>query len=196
MKRRLIAGVAVVALWIAADLALPVHHDLRAFDPHEVGRMETEMWRSYYDHRPLRLFGELTTMLRRQFGLPLWRSCLGAWYAAHAAVVFQRGDFELALPDLVRYYTLVRRSSATAFDVERVARLELDWWIAHRKRDPELAALLARLQAAIYGRPESAFAEHGRLRAEAMAIRDAGGDWARIGALLDESWTSLAAAVR
>ncbi len=196
-------GVALLAGWVAIDAAAPVRHDLRDFDAHEVGRLETEMWRSYYDHRPARLFGELTTLLRRQFGMPFWRSALGAWYAAHSAVVFQRGheraDYERALPELVRYYTLIRRASATPFDVSRVARLELEWWIIHRQRDrytpADLARALAELQSAVYSRPVDAFLDHGRLRAEAMAIRDAGGDWNRIGELLDRSWVELKLAV-
>jgi len=199
-RRVAAAGAAFLALWVAADSAWPVRRDLREFDAREVARLETEMWRSYYDHRPARLFGEMTTLLRRQFGLPFWRSCLGAWYAAHAAVVFQRGrersDYERALPDLVRYYGLIRRASATEFEVERVARLELEWWIVHRQRDRypagALAESLAELQAAVYGCPAAVFAEHGRLRAEAMAVRDAGGDWGRIGELLNGAWTSAA----
>jgi hypothetical protein len=59
-----------------------------------------------------------------------------------------------------------------------------------------LVRSLAELQAAIYGRPAEAFVEHGRRRAEAMAIRDAGGDWGQIARLLDGSWVSLRDAVR
>jgi hypothetical protein len=196
--------VALLAVWVTIDLARPVRHDLREFDPHRVGRLEAEMWRSYYDHRPVALFRDLTTLLREQFGLPFWRSCLGAWYAAHAAVVFQRGherpEYERALPDLVRYYSLTRRASATPFDVDRVARLELEWWIVHRQRDRypagALARALAELQAAVYGGPVEAFAGHAQLRAEAMALRDSGADWGRIAERLDGSWVSLREAVR
>jgi len=59
------------------------------------------------------------------------------------------------------------------------------------------------LQAEIYRVPVEKLMEHGRLRAEAMTIRDAkadeGGvteaDWARIDQLLRQSWRSLARAV-
>jgi hypothetical protein len=47
----------------------------------------------------------------------------------------------------------------------------------------------------MYGQPAEAFAEHARLRAEAMLLRDGGGDWGRIGQLLDRSWVLLHAAV-
>jgi hypothetical protein len=203
-RRFALAAAGLIAVWIAYDFAVPGRHDLRDFDPHEVGREETAMWRSYYDHRPVKLFAELATLLRHQFHVPFWRSCLGAFYAARSAVVFQKGhdraEYEQALPDLVRYYSLIRRASATPFDVDRVAALELEWWIVHRQRDHhppgDLDRALAQLQAAIYQRPEADFARHARLRAEAMLIRDGGGDWGRIASLLDGSWVSLRDAVQ
>ena len=75
------------------------------------------MWRSYYDHHPVRLLVEMNGLLRTQFHLPFWRSCAAAWYAARAAVIFQKGhsraDYMRALPYLVRYYGVIRRASAT-----------------------------------------------------------------------------------
>jgi hypothetical protein len=65
---------AVLAVWIGSDLALPRRSSLLRFDGHEVGRLETEMWRSYYGHRPVRLYGQLVELLRRQYHLPLWRA--------------------------------------------------------------------------------------------------------------------------
>ncbi len=193
----------VVAGWVIVDFARAGRHDLRQFDPHEVARIETAMWRSYYDHEPVKLFAELSTLLRRQFRLPFWKSCQGAYYAARSAVVFQRGkerpDYLRALPDLVDYYALIRRASATPFDVQRVSELELEWWIVHRQRDRyspgDLARALAELQAAVYDLPAAEFAEHARWRAAAMLLRDAGGDWRRIGEMLDRSWVSLYEAV-
>jgi hypothetical protein len=67
-----------------------------------------------------------------------------------------------------------------------------------------LAKALAELQAEIYHVPVDRVLEHGRLRAEAMTVRDTqaekGGvteaDWTRINELLKESWGSLAKAVK
>ena len=169
------------------------------------------MWRSYYDHRPVRLFAQLTTVLRRQFRLPFWKSCLGGYYAARAAVVFQAGhrreDYFRALPALVRYYALIRGASTTSFDVQGAASLELEWWIVHRERAGlpagELDRALAGLQAQLYRLPADRFREHARARAEAMILRDdraaegavTEADWSRIARLLDTSWSSLHAAV-
>jgi len=83
----------------------------------------------------------------------------------------------------------------------------LEWWIVHRQRarhkPGDLDRALAELQAEIYRVPVEKLLEHGRLRAEAMTIRDtkaeAGAvteaDWAKIDQLLRQSWRSLAQAV-
>jgi hypothetical protein len=196
-----VAAAGVLAGWVLVDFTRGGRHDLRRFDPHEVARIETAMWRSYYDHERVKLFAELSTLLRRQFDLPFWKSCQGAYFAARSAMVFQRGrerpDYLRAMPDLVDYYGLIRRASATPFDVRRVA--ELEWWIVHRQRERhapgELERALAELPAAMYGQTAAEFAEHARLRAEAMLLRDAGGDWGRIAEMLDRSWVSLHDAV-
>ncbi len=190
-----------IVIWIVADLAIPSHTHLRKFEPKEVARLETQMWRAYYEHRPVYLFQLLGTVLREQFGLSLWKSELGAYYAAHAALVFQRGhsrtDYELALPDLRRYYGMIRRGSDIAFDSDQGAVKELEWWIAHRDKRDDLPAALAALQGEIYVMPVAQFERHADLRAKAMVYRDDRGssitneDWAKIENWLDDSWTSL-----
>lgn len=214
-RRRWIKYVAVlfVALlaWAAYDLYAPRRTSLREFDADEVARLETAMWRSYYSRRRVKLFGELAELLRTQYRLPLLRSNAVAYRAARAAFVFKdghsRADYERALPDLVSFYQSVRAVSDTDFDVGHAARLELEWWIVHRERrrhaPEDLPHALADLQAEIFRLPAGRFAEHARLRAEAMTIRDdkadAGGvteeDWRRIDELLRQSWRSLHAAV-
>jgi hypothetical protein len=213
-RRLLVIGVVVLLLitWAGIDLYAPRTSHLKEFDPDEVARLETAMWRSYYDKQQARLFWQLAELLRRQYNLPLIRSNRVAYYAAKAAFVFKRGkqrsDYEKALPDLITFYGAVREVSDLPFDVDRVARLELEWWIIHRQRAQhppgDLARSLAELQAEIYHVPVEKLMEHGRLRAEAMTIRDdkaeAGGvteeDWAKIDQLLRGSWRSLSQAVK
>jgi len=201
-SKKWIAALALCAAligWVVWDLAAPARGNLYEFDAHAVARMETAMWRSYYDHHSVRLFGELATLLRTQYHLSFWGSWLGAYHAARAAVVFQRGhersDYERVLPDLVAFYKLIRGASDIPFDVNRASRLELEWWIIHRQRGADLPRALADLQAEIYQVPAERFALHAQARADAMLLRDAGGDWQRIGALLDTSWSALRAAV-
>jgi hypothetical protein len=214
-RRRLtVLGLIVLALvtWAGIDLYAPRTSHLKEFDADEVARLETDMWRSYYDKRQVKLFFELAELLRKQYNMPLIRSNRVAYNAAKAAFVFKRGkqrsDYEKALPDLIAFYKAVREVSDVAFDVDHVAKLELEWWIIHRQRaqhaGEDLARSLAELQAEIYHVPVEKLMEHGRLRAEAMSIRDdkaeAGGvteaDWAKIDELLRGSWRSLSQAVK
>ena len=215
-KRRilLIAGmiVAVVLIWAVIDLYGPRTSHLRDFDPDEVARLETAMWRAYYSKQQVRLFNQLAELLRKQYNMPLIRSNRVAYHAAKAAFVFkdgrQRSDYEKALRELLEFYRAVREVSDVPFDVDRAARLELEWWIVHRQRaqhgEGDLARALAALQAEIYHVPVEKLMEHGRLRAEAMTIRDqkaeAGGvteeDWSQISKLLRGSWRSLSQAVK
>lgn len=200
-------AIVLLAIWIVTDFAVPRRSSLIHFDGQRVGKLETEMWRSYYGHQPVSLFAELVQLLREQYHVAFWRAGLGAYEAARAAVVFQRGrnraEYELALPNLVNFYSIIRRDSDIAFSVTRAARLELERWIIHRERTQhslgDLERSLAALQSEIYQRQESLFTAHAHARAEAMLLRDAraeaGGvseqDWSRIHTLLDLSWVSL-----
>jgi len=205
----------VLALVICAvlyDLFYPRKARLREFDADEVARLETAMWRSYYEKQRVRLFNEATELLRTQYHMTPVKSNVVAYYAANAAFVFkegkQRSDYEKALPDLITFYRYLHNMGDIDFDVYKVAKLELEWWIIHRERAKhspgDLDRALAELQAAIYNVPVERLMEHGRLRAEAMAIRDTkaeqGGvteaDWSRINELLQQSWRSLAQAVK
>jgi hypothetical protein len=209
-----IIGLIAVAIlaWVIYDLYAPRTAHLRDFDPDEVARLETAMWRSYYEKQRLQLFTQLSELLRTQYNMPLVRSNRVAYYAANAAFAFKKGkrreDYEKALPDLVKFYESVRKMSDIPFAADRAARLELEWWIIHRERAShppgDLERALAELQAEVYRVPIERLKDHGRLRAEAMTIRDTkaatGGvseaDWNRIDELLHQSWRSLAVAVK
>jgi hypothetical protein len=213
LKKRWVALAILVVLlgWIAYDVYGPRSTSMKTFDPNEVARLETAMWRSYYSRERAKLFTELSELLRTQYNMPYVRSNVVAYSAAKAAFVFKdgrsRADYEKALPDLRSFYTEIRRVSDVNFDVERASQLELEWWIIHRERKShkpgDLDRALADLPAELYGVPAERLMEHARLRAEAMTIRDnkaeAGGvteeDWAKIDQLLHASWQSLWQAV-
>lgn len=201
----------VIFAWVAYDLYGPRSTSMRSFDPDEVARLETAMWRSYYARERVKLFTELSELLRTQYKMPYVRSNAVAYSAAKAAFVFKDGrsrdDYEKALPDLRSFYAEIRRVSDISFDVDRASQLELEWWIIHRERKTrkpgELDRALADLPAELYGVPAERLMEHATLRAQAMTIRDdkaeAGGvteeDWAKIDELLHASWQSLWRAV-
>lgn len=197
----------VIAIWAIVGLYVPHKVDIRDFDPDEVARLDTAMWRSYYSRQRLKLYFELTELLETQYKLNFWRRQAMAFRAAKAAFVFKDGetrdDHEKALPDLEKFYADIRDISTTDFDANRAAKLELEWWIVHRQRKSypsgRLSKALAEAAAAVYNLPPEQFAEYADLRAEAMEIRDTkaeqGGvtedDWARIDDLLHRSWRSL-----
>src|SRR3989440_10390416 len=197
-KKRIIIRVLTLILALLAcgalyDLYYPRTTQMREFDPDEVARLETAMWRSYYEKQRLKLFNQLAELLRTQYRMSMLRSNQVAYYGANAAFVFkqgqQRSDYEKALPDLVKFYDAIRQMSDIPFDVDRSARLELEWWIIHRQRAQhppgDLDKALAELQAEIYRVPMDRLMEHGRLRAEAMTIRD---NKAEAGGVTEEDW--------
>jgi hypothetical protein len=209
----LVAAAAGGAGWAVAELARPRRVDIREFDPDEVARLETAMWRSYYDRRRLPLFGQLVALLQGQFHLQPLRAVTLAGLAARAAAVFQVGathaDYRRALPYLERYYAGIRAVSEVPFDPWRAAELELEWWIVHREADDhppgDLERALADLAAELYQVPAERCWAHATRRAEAMTIRDrtsrrevgvTGDDWDRIEAVLWVSWKALADEVR
>ena len=194
-------------LWIFLDLKLPSKKDIRQFDPVEIARLDTKMWRSYYDKKKLSLFLQLGTLMRKQFGANFWRSQHIAYCAAKAAFTFQSGstraDYELALPYLDQYYTQIDKLSRQSFDVSEASLLELEWWIVHRQRDrygPEdLTIALANSAAILYTvRPESLL-NYGEYRTKAMEIRDNNAadqilneaDWVSIEQNLTKAWKAL-----
>ena len=206
--RWVILAVLLIGLgWLGFDLYGPRKHSLRDFDPNEVARLETDMWRSYYAKQRVKLFNQLAELMRSQYGMPLATSNAVAYQAAKAAFVFKEGrkreDYEKALPNLVKFYQAIHDGADVNFDVEKAAKLELEWWIIHRQRDKykpgDLDRSLAELPAEIYRIPAERLMEHARLRQEAMTIRDkkaeGGGvteaDWQKIHELLQASWKSL-----
>jgi hypothetical protein len=199
--------------WAVAEVARPRRADIRVFDPDEVARLETAMWRSHYDRRRLPLFGQLVALLQGQFHLQPLRAVALAGLAARAAAVFQVGassdDYRRALPYLERYYAGIRAVSEVPFDPRRAAWLELEWWIVHREQamhpPGDLERALADLAAELYQVPAERLWAHASRRAEAMLIRDHAAtrevgvledDWDRIEAVLWVAWKALADEVR
>jgi hypothetical protein len=197
-----------LVLWISTDLFVPRKHSIRQFDPAEVARLETNMWRSYYGKNPVLLFWQLAGGLRQQFHAPFWRSFVLGFQATKAAFTFKQGksrtDYQETLPDLVAYYESIQALTIEQFDVPRVAKLELEWWIVHRQRDRysyhDLANALVQTSAALYNQPSRDFAVYGPLRADAMRLCDEAGrkeggatevDWQQIDGVLNKAWGAL-----
>jgi hypothetical protein len=198
---------ALLLLYVSVDLFWPFHRDLRQFDPEEIGRLETAKWRSYYDGESAQLFFQLAELLRTQFQFPFLRSYRAAYFVARATSVFKDGknrrDYDQALPYLESYFGAIRGIGNLEFNVQRVARAELEWWIIYRERDRNPPGALdracAEAAAALYQVSAGSTMEHGHLRAAAMIMRDARAesghmsekDWMLIESLLRECYRSL-----
>lgn len=197
----------VLAGWITADWYWPVKTNIRSFDPVTLADYDTEMWKSYYEKKPLRMFFQLAALLRKQYDAPFWRSNVMAYYAAKAAFDFKKGssrrDYIKALPNLIKYYEQIWRLSTEGFDIEMAAMAELEWWIVHRDRKvynySNLETALQKQMSIIYSQPDSTFRLYAFYRTRAMQVRDeaaAGGSltekhWQKIHFDLNQSWKGL-----
>src|ERR1700731_3391294 len=110
--RALALILALIVCAVLYDLYYPRTTRMREFDPDEVARLETAMWRSYYEKQRLQLFNKLAELLRSQYGMSQLKSNQVAYYGANAAFVFKQGhqrvDYEKALPDFLKFYGAIR----------------------------------------------------------------------------------------
>jgi hypothetical protein len=194
-------------LWTILGLGLagliyasfPRHPNLAGFKPDAVARIETAMWRDYYEKRYVALFGALYGLARDQYGFSPADSVRIAIAAAGAAAKFQptrsRAEAETALPALTVYYRLLAKGARHPFDIDAAARRELEWWRAGRVGGAKTGAL-------VYGVDNPSMHEAGILRAQAMAYRDAKGgtiqdaDWQAIELQLRTAYDGLERAIR
>lgn len=209
MLRRKMTVVLAATIAAMGYACWPRQADLRRFDAAEMARLETAMWRDYYEKRYVMLFCHLTEASRTQFGFSPLGSVRIALSAAQAARTFQptqsRQEANAALPYLLDYFGLLRTASPVAFDPQQAARLELDWWQARRetvgpqadgKTIAEVAALTYGIAAA-----DPAMLDYGVARAEAMTYRDARGqtmtvkDWMAIESRLRLAYERLRSAI-
>jgi len=183
------------------------------FDPDELARLETRMWKAYYRRQPVRLFGLLVEAIRAQAGAS-WPRALGAsLLLTRAAAGFARstGDYERFAPDIGRSYRMLGLPDHV--DAEAVARHELRWWVVRREvglaAGTAAGASITDLYASLYDVPRASVAEAGRLRGLAAEVRDRGATddpdgprgsgaayWPEVARLLRESYRSLGDALR
>jgi len=182
------------------------------FEPDELARLETRMWKAYYRRQPARLFILLVRALRAQAQVSWPRALQASLLLTRAAAGFARssGGYERFAPDIARgYRTLGLPDHA---DVEAVARHELRWWVVRRELGLLAGAAagdaISDLYAALCDMPRDSVAEAGRLRGLAAEVRDRGANddpagstgpgpayWPEVARLLRDSYRSLRAAL-
>jgi len=179
--------------------------NLRQLDYAKVAQLDSGMWREYYDHRFFRMFILLLKLMRTQFQFGWLLALRSAYRAGAAATNYRvrkgRENYAGVEKNLVKFYKLISDNSMESFDYRKAAEIELEWWNIHRypeRYERTLGASLAEGMAIIYDGEPKDFSEYGRLRAEAMLLRDEMGDvkqvepdWVKITSLLSESWKSM-----
>jgi hypothetical protein len=195
-KQAIVLALLLAVLGIYA--AAPRNADLREFDPAEVARLETAMWRDYYAKHYLTLFYYLYES-SRTFGFSPLASFRISLSTAQAAKAFQptrsRAEAQRAIPFLVTYYRLLREAAPVAVDPQELASRELDWWQARREAvgPRDYGVTIAQVAALTYGKRQGdpALLAFGIGRAEAMSYRDARGQ-----AITEEDWLKIEAQLR
>lgn len=154
---------------------------MRSFDPVKVAALETELWVTYYRRQWPRFLVASLRVVRGTFGMGWRRTLHGAWLVLRANQLWapNPGDPDSARRCMRRFYGLLLLSHGEPADPARAARLEVDWWAAHRAHqygegsdDGPLVTALARLWAYVYDSPEEAVRPAARHRARAMDISD------------------------
>jgi hypothetical protein len=188
---------------------------MRSFDPRAVGGLECRAWETYYRRKWAAFLVASVGLVRAAFGMSWPRTLVGAWLVLRANMVwapFPDNDPDGARRIMTRFYQLLRKAEGTRIDPVEAARLEVEWWRAHREAqhgdgsgsDPALVAALRDLYAYTYGADPQEVTCAAELRAEAMDISDR---WVEAGSdpanpilaeerpLLVRSYASLLAAV-
>ena len=187
-------------------LSLVIQHyfakpDLLGFDPNNMARTESGMWKNYYEGKWGQLGWKLFSGACTEFGFSWWDGLHMSSAAGRSALYFRKdGDDPRCLPLLVDYYQIIKKASRVDFDPARAASLELQWWKQRRAlvAPEEYAKTIANLSSLIYGCPPDDLLPAARLRAQAMAYRDAlrnapmrQADWDVITSQLDTAYTQL-----
>jgi hypothetical protein len=153
---------------------------MRTFDPDKVAFYEKENWVAYYQKRWGKLLRVSVLMVREAFGLSTLQAIYGAYLVARAEIAaapFPDNDLPTAEAYMRRFYAFVKRVHKAEFNVDEAARLEVNWWVVHRRlfgqaeNEPLVEALVA-LYAAVYGLEPARAREAAHARAEAMLYSD------------------------
>lgn len=171
------------------------------FDPARVARFERENYQAYYRRRWADLLRASVSLVCEAFGLGLIDGVRGAYLVARAEMAFAPvpdNDVPRAVAYMRRFYGLLNSLHGTAIDVDRAARLDVNWWQVHRDHfaDPDTGPLtlaLAEWMGVVYDLAPERLMPSARWRAAGILCSDR---WVRAGmpepsALLDEEEHAL-----
>jgi hypothetical protein len=182
----LITGRVRIAAGQATDRGSPAGHPsrLRSFDPNRIADLEYRAWVGYYLRRWPQVLGASLGLVRSGFGMNWLRTVHAAWLALRAIQLWAPlpdNDPDGARRFMQRFYALVKLSYGHPDSPAEAARLEVDWWRAHRENQyskkeqgdsDELVEQVTRLYSYLYGEPQDAVRPAAAQRARAMDLSD------------------------
>ncbi len=153
---------------------------MRIFDPRKLAHYEKENYVAYYRKDWLKLLRVSIGLVKQSFGLSWLQAVYAAFLVARAEVAFAPfpdNDVPRAEAYMERFYRFVRNVHREDFDVQRAAKLEVNWWSVHRKlfanaENRELVEALVELYGEAYGVEPAKVRESARLRAAGMLYSD------------------------
>lgn len=153
---------------------------IRNLNPRKLAHYEKENYVAYYKKDWLKLLRVSVGMVKESCGLSLPQAIYGAYLVARAEIAFApfpNNDIPLAEAYARRFYQFLRNVHREDFDVERAAKLEVNWWGIHRKlfgnvENQELVDALTCLYEEIYGGASAKFNEAAYHRAMGMLYSD------------------------
>lgn len=153
---------------------------MRNFDPRKIAHYEKENYVAYYQKDWLKLLRVSVGMIGEAFALSWPQAIYGAYLIARAEIAFApfpNNDVPKTEAYVRRFYQFIRNVHHEDFDVERAVKLEVNWWIVHRKlfgkaQNQELVDALTSLYAETYGIEPEKIQEATRQRALGMLYSD------------------------
>lgn len=184
------------------------------FRPDRVAYYEKAGWEAYYDRKWPRVFWLMVSLNREEFRMSFLTAVAAAMDIVRASISFAPADNDLpkVTGHLRRYYEKARRSASIQVDAQTLARLELDYWVVHRKlamqriQQPELEDIgpmvesLANLHAALFHSSPQAMRRSAELRALAAKTvdritgrysTDVANDWRTVESYLQEAYQAV-----
>ncbi|MBI3915051.1 MAG: hypothetical protein HY327_12810 [Chloroflexi bacterium] len=153
---------------------------MATFDPARLARYEKENYVAYYHREWLKLLRVSVRMVGEAFGLNVWQAIVAAYLVARAEIAFApfpNNDIPRAEIFMRRFYRLLNRVHGLHLDVEQAARVDVNWWIVHRKlfgnpNNAELVDALQQYYALAYHAKPAALHDAAKHRALGMLYSD------------------------
>lgn len=187
----------------------------RSFNSERVAYFESAGWRAYYDRNWLRVLGLMVQLNREQFGMSWPTAILASVDVVRASLAFAPVDNDIptATVHLAHYYAKARRAAGIAADAEKLAVLEMAYWVVHRRLANERKATpdhtgdltpmvdaLSSLHAVLFAASPEVARRSAEMRAQAAArvdritggySEDVEADWRQIEVELEEAYQIL-----